>query len=324
MNKAYLIQRLYDSDQLKLPRIDSWQPSAHSFDQDQRDAIEAALLAGRPLLVRGEPGLGKSQIARALAAAWQWRLVTAVIHSRTEVEDLLYQIDHVGRLSDANRRDAKNQLAGVDDYVQCGPVWKALQENRLPQSERNPEATKPGFPQGDGAYQVASDAGCVLLIDEIDKAHNDVPNALLEVLNSGEFIVPQTGETVRARHGVIIVITANDERSMPAAFMRRCAVLELTLGKNPKERLMNIAKAHVDQNLLDTIELAQIEKVAQYVVDYRGKVPDTNYRPGTSEMLDMLRVLNEYEPLTGEKLQKRLDTLGKFLVRKGFSSDLRD
>ena len=324
-----LLKKLRENISLPLPKIESWDKSAHSFDHHQLDAIEAAVLSGRPLLIRGEPGLGKSQIARAVAAAWHWRFITAFIHSRTEVEDLLFQIDHVGRLADASvsmlgapvadsnstdtgsRKKVLEKVGDIANYIRPGPIWQALKQSN-----------KSGHPDdADDAYTIGADAGCVLLIDEIDKAHRDVPNALLEVLNSGKFKVPQTGETIQSSNGVFIVITANDERSLPAAFLRRCAVLELTLGQNPEQRLGEIAQTHVDNKLLESIGSEQITKVVAYVADYRRTAPADHYRPGTSEMLDMLRVINEFDSLTGDALDDRLQTLGKFLVMKGFSQD---
>ncbi len=302
--------KLRHKTSLTLPKIGSWQPAAHSFSEQQYDALEAALMARRPLLVRGEPGLGKSQLARAVAAAWRWRLVTAVIHSRSEVEDLLYQVDHVARLSDANAAKAEQQLA---KYIRRGPIWQAMQRE-----EDHPV----GLPEGDDAYVVDPEAGCVLLIDEIDKAHSDVPNALLEMLNSGKFWVPETKTTVKPENGLFVVITANDERRLPAAFLRRCAVLDLSLGDDPKATLTNIAESTISLGRCPVGARPYVDKVVDYLLRYRASVPSGDYRPGTSELLDMLRVLGERsDELTADEMHAAIARMGQYLVQKEFVQD---
>ncbi|OED39392.1 hypothetical protein AB833_15810 [Chromatiales bacterium (ex Bugula neritina AB1)] len=304
-------------ESIKLPPIGSWQhDSAHSFDDDQRHAISAAWYADRPLLVRGEPGLGKSQIARAIAASWQWRLVTTVIHGRTEVDDLLYTIDYVERLADANASvKGKIEVKDLADYVKHGPVWQALDGD-----------SQSGWPEGGYGKKrkVQGEPGCILLLDEIDKAQSDVPNALLEVLNSKSFTVPQTGQVVSAGAPLFIVVTANDQRTLPAAFMRRCAVLDLDLGSDEAERFRQIAQAHSDAELLQGIDADTIDEVAKCVAQYRKKVPEGYYQPGTSEMLDILHVIDRSDKLPDADLEKCLTILSKFLLKKGFRTDEAD
>lgn len=309
-NLSEHIQKLHEKPSLTLPKIGSWQPAAHSFSEQQYDALEAALMAKRPLLVRGEPGLGKSQLARAVAAAWHWRLVTAVIHSRSEVEDLLYQVDHVARLSDANSGDAEQDL---DKYIRRGPIWQAMQRD-----EDHPV----GMPEGADAYVIAPGAGCVLLIDEIDKAHSDVPNALLEMLNSGEFWVPETKTTVKPETDLFVVITANDERRLPAAFLRRCAVLDLSLGDDPKATLTDIAQSTIALDRCPAGASPYVEAVVDYLLSYRQSVPAGDYRPGTSELLDMLRVLGERsDDLAPDEMHGAIARMGQYLVQKEFVQD---
>ncbi|OED43779.1 hypothetical protein AB833_03095 [Chromatiales bacterium (ex Bugula neritina AB1)] len=324
-----------------LPEIDSWRESAHRFDHSQVLAIEASHLSGRPLLVCGEPGLGKSQIARAVAALRDWRLVTAVVNARTEIDDLLYSVDHVSRLSDANqivvntvgsnaadqakepddpddcankRTDANKRakLLALDRYIERGPVWDAL----APGLETSDN--KPGDPA----------KGTVLLVDEIDKAHPDVPNALLEVLNSMSFRVPQTGETIAGRRDrLFVVITANNERPLPSAFLRRCAVLSLTLGTGSQavEQLITVAQAHRKEGLLKHIKDEDLcKRAARITVDYRDNIRPPQYRPGTSEFLDLLRVVDQ-KLATGKmsesEVNNTLDEMSTFLIKKEFRSD---
>ena len=309
-----------------LPEIDSWRESAHRFDDDQVLALEASRLSGRPLLVRGEPGLGKSQIARAFATFNKWRLITTVVNARTEIEDLLYSIDHVSRLSDANQVVLREGLArvstasdeiedlseplAIQGYIHRGPVWNALEP--IVDSKDN----RPGDPR----------EGTVLLVDEIDKAHPDVPNALLEVLNSMSFTVPQTGETITGRRDkLFVVITANDERPLPSAFLRRCAVLTLSLGSEPEKRLVNIARAHRDAGLLSAIDDEGIfEKAAEITVTYRNGITAPHYRPGTSEFLDLLRVVNAKlasETMSEADIDTIMSKMSTFLIQKDFYSD---
>lgn len=314
MNHHDLITRLRANAVVGLPKIGRWQPSAHAFDEPQLNALEAALGAGRPLLVRGEPGLGKSQIARAVAAAWQWRLVTASIHSRTERDDLLYSIDHVQRLSQS-RAGAAGEL---QDHIQPGPVWRAMK----PVNDRD------GVPLGPGAYPIDQNAGCVLLIDEIDKAHRDIPNALLEVLDDGEFELPFahkdfSDRVVRAANGLFIVMTANDERDLPAAFMRRCAVLHLQLQDDAAGQLRDIALSHIDLGTLGKSVKPFIDKAISAVLDYRRDVPDGYYKPGTSEMIDLLKAIDA-SSVGAEQIDEAIERMREYLICKEFRSDAGD
>lgn len=304
---------------LSLPAIGSWRPSAHRFNPDHLNALAAAIYTGRPLLVRGEPGLGKSQIARAVAAALQWRLVTATINSRTEVDDLLFHVDHVARLSDANV--THNAVKDLSQYVRKSAVWHAMEEE--PKVEGQNKTPRIGVPLEDDvdAYRVDAQAGAVLLIDEIDKAHSDVPNALLEVLDAGSFTVPQTGQVVKSQNGLFIVITANDQRELPAAFLRRCAVLNLFLEDEPEAELVEIAQAHKQSGQFLHVSEIHMLSVAQFVAKVRKDVPNGEYKPGTSEYLDLLRVLDQQPDLTQEEVEDCIDKMGQFLVQKTFRSD---
>lgn len=310
---------------LSLPKVGSWPASAHCYSEDQALAIDIASRAERPLLVRGEPGLGKSQIGRAVAASRGWRLITATIHSRIEVDDLLYHVDHVGRMAAANLRkrddaaDKKrvNDELPIGDFIHPGPVWQAL--------DANEDTGEDSWPEGGykSCEQLADAQGCVLLIDEIDKAHSDIPNALLEVLNNRAFTVAPTREVITRQQPLFVVVTANDQRGLPAAFLRRCAVLDLELGDSVQkvtDNLTEIANSHIERELFSGEKVGDhVSTVAAYVAEYRARVPDSYYRPGTSEMLDMLRVLNDYDQsVSADTLKKKLDILAKFLLKKSF------
>lgn len=302
---------------LPLPAIGSWPASAHQLDTNQLHAIKAAELAERPLLIRGEPGLGKSQIARAVAAAMQWRLVTTVVNARTEIDDLLYSFDYIERLSEGNRG---MEVGTLSRYIRKGPVWRALSNDKTDYSDRDSPKN-----ENDAGYYTPAN-GCVLLIDEIDKAHPDIPNALLEVLNAGSFDVPATDQIVGdgSTGNRFIVITSNRERTLPAAFLRRCATLHLELGSEPEKRLQAISTAHRDSGLLPEIDDAICEEAARLIVNYRDELSGDEYRPGTSEYLDLLRAISkdlQHGELKTDQVSERLESMSHYLVKKSHRID---
>ena len=223
----------------------------HVFDRDSAQAIRAALASRRPLLVRGEPGVGKTQLAAAAAKVLKRPLVARVVDSRTESRDLLWTFDAVMRLADAQaassflpargrsgsgpgesstqqpsftKQDIRRAL-DVADYVRPGPLWWAFDwDSALYQSTRS-GTTPPAHVKEDDPKN-----GRVVLIDEIDKADTDVPNGLLEALGAGQFTPQGRIEPVRIIEPFpLVVITTNEERVLPAAFVRRCFVLHLGL-----------------------------------------------------------------------------------------------
>jgi MoxR-like ATPase len=204
----------------------------HVFDQQSIDAINAALAAGRPLLVRGEPGTGKSQLARAAAKVLGRVFVSYVVDSRTESRDLLWQFDAVSRLAEAQLSGALNEdpqqardRLEVINFVAPGPLWWAFAWNNA--SDQAAKIGQAPYPQTDGGKP---DKGCVVLVDEIDKAESDVPNGLLEALGIGQFTPMGRQEPVSAGDPVpLVIITTNEERRLPDAFVRRCMVLHLQL-----------------------------------------------------------------------------------------------
>ncbi|MEO1086395.1 MAG: MoxR family ATPase, partial [Acidobacteriota bacterium] len=203
----------------------------HLFDDRERLAINAAFAAVRPLLVRGEPGIGKSQLARAAAAALGRRYVSKVVDARTESQDLLYSLDAVRRLADAQLvgqgKELREGETVVDrlsesNYVTPGPLWWGFEWKNAHRQAQRAQACP------DDAHADAPD-GVVVLLDEIDKADSSVPNGLLECLGQRQFAGP-LGTTVRCGPTPpLVLVTTNEERSLPDAFLRRCLVLHMKL-----------------------------------------------------------------------------------------------
>ena len=285
-NNRQTILNLTDENPIQLTKMQGWPEGAYKLSPKHVGAIQAAYFCQRPLLVRGGPGLGKSQLAQAIASLLGWGLISTVVHYNTSVEDLLYAVDHVKRLDEANRPESEVQ--SIAKYLQPGKVWQAIAPATLKEYGVEPPHDKPGT---------------VLLIDEIDKAEPSLPNALLEVLSNGAISVPYLKDAITAdeKHPCFVVITSNEERLLPQAFLRRCAVLDIRLPKGEEEALqwmLDIFKTHYPDNK----EQAKLTKlataVAKKVLAHRQSVEDKNngdYLSGTAEFLDMLKTLNEFD-----------------------------
>jgi MoxR-like ATPase len=212
------------------------------FNEDIVLAVNVALATGRPVLVRGESGTGKSSLARSAANFLKWRFYEKVITSRTQARDLLYEVDLLRRLHDAQVvKDGGSFDEDYTRYVVPQALWwafsrkTALKRGRSGNRVQPPAEPKTDFPDS---------ARAVVLIDEIDKADPDVPNNLLVPLGSLQFLVEETGFLVKAdkTNAPLVFITTNEERELPPAFLRRC--VELKLEMPGPERLLDIAHAH--------------------------------------------------------------------------------
>ncbi len=283
----------------------------HVFESRTVWAIRAALGARRPLLVRGEPGTGKSELARAAAQVLDRPLITEVITARTESQDLLYRFDAVARLGQAQVLQATGaQLEDLEEerFVQPGSLWWAFDwaEAARQHDRAKVKGSRPPLPKG-WPEDRRPESGSVLLIDEIDKADADVPNGLLESLGNGAFGVPYRDGPVCCRPGAqpLVVITTNEERELPAAFVRRCLVLsfELPEGEALKRRLEERGRAHFETFRCSE---AVYETAAEQLLQDRQAAQESGLpRPGQAEYLDLLRAVLSVAP-DGETEQLRV------------------
>jgi len=243
--------------------------AAYVATDDLSVAVNAAVTLQRPLLVKGEPGTGKTELAWQVARTLDLPLIEWHVKSTTKAQQGLYEYDAVSRLRDSQLGDAR--VHDVRNYIRKGKLWQAFEaENRV-----------------------------VLLIDEIDKADIEFPNDLLQELDRMEFHVYETGETIRARQRPVVIITSNNEKELPDAFLRRCFFHYIRF-PDP-ETLAAIVRVHFPdiKDQLLTAALTQFFELRE--------VPGLKKKPSTSEVLDWLRLLLA-EDLSPEDLRKDVKT----------------
>jgi MoxR-like ATPase len=228
-------------------------------------AVNAAVALERPLLVKGEPGTGKTELARQVAASLGMPILEWHVKSTTKAQQGLYEYDAVSRLRDSQLGDAR--VHDVANYIRRGKLWQAF---TAPQK-------------------------VVLLIDEIDKADIEFPNDLLQELDRMEFHVYETGETVRAQHRPVVIITSNNEKELPDAFLRRCFFHYIRFpDMDTMRRIVEVHFPGIKEKLL-TVALTQFYEVRD--------TPGLKKKPSTSEVLDWLKLLLA-EDLAPEDLRR--------------------
>jgi MoxR-like ATPase len=220
---------------------------------DLRLAVNAAITLERPLLVKGEPGTGKTLLAEEVARALGRPLYQWHVKSTTKAQQGLYEYDAVSRLRDSQLGDGR--VADVTHYIRRGVLWEAF----------------------------ASDSPAVVLIDEIDKADIEFPNDLLRELDRMEFYVYETHETVRAKHRPLVVITSNNEKELPDAFLRRCFFHYIRFPD--RDTMTQIVGVHFPH-----LKKALLAEALEVFFSLR-EVPGLKKKPSTSELLDWLKLL---------------------------------
>jgi MoxR-like ATPase len=221
--------------------------------EDLQMAVNAAVALQRPLLIKGEPGTGKTMLAEEIASALGKPLLQWHIKSTTKAQQGLYEYDAVSRLRDSQLGDAR--VHDIRNYIRKGRLWEAFEA---------PEQA-------------------VLLIDEIDKADIEFPNDLLLEIDRMEFHVYETGENVRARTRPIVIITSNNEKELPDAFLRRCFFHFIRFPD--KETMQRIVEVH-----FPGIKKSLVSEAMEIFFDVRG-VPGLKKKPSTSELIDWLKLL---------------------------------
>ena len=221
--------------------------------EDLKVAVNAAITLERPIIVKGEPGTGKTMLAHEVAEAIGCEIITWHIKSTTKAQQGLYEYDAVTRLRDSQLGDEK--VKDIKNYISKGKLWNAFESEKRP----------------------------VLLIDEIDKADIEFPNDLLLELDKMEFFVYETGETIKAVNRPIVIITSNNEKELPDAFLRRCFFHYIKFPEaETMEEIVNVPFPNIKKDL--------ISEAFKIFYDIR-EVPGIKKKPSTSELIDWLKLL---------------------------------
>ena len=220
---------------------------------DLRMAVDASVALQRPLLIKGEPGTGKTMLAEEVAAGLGKELIQWHIKSTTKAQQGLYEYDAVSRLRDSQLGDGK--VEDVGQYIKRGKLWEAF----------------------------TADEQVVLLIDEVDKADIEFPNDLLVELDRMEFFVYETGETIKAKQRPIIIITSNNEKELPDAFLRRCFFHFINFPD--KKTMKEIIAVHYPK-----IKKSLVQEALEVFFELR-EIPGLKKKPSTSELIDWLKLL---------------------------------
>ena len=319
----------YDNKTIELPASGTWPKAYHLCDGKSLHAINTAMACERPLLVKGETGVGKSQLARAAAHLLNCELISKVINSQSSFEDLCYRYDAVKRLGEAQlmaihhhastelgqKQQARRELA-LENFITPGPLWRAFDYGGARAFHPNPK------PQ--------NLSGTVLLLDEIDKAPAEFANSLLEALGNRGFYMDLLDQEVTIKDDIpckLVVITSNDERDLPPAFVRRCVVLQLSLPSlsNPqafKDFVSERASHHAK------VDDAIVAQLADWLYqDRRASMQQGLPLPGLAEFIDALKTVEGHARATNKggnlgQLKEDLIRQLKHNLTKDSDSDL--
>ena len=221
--------------------------------EDLSVAVNASIKLEKPLLVKGEPGTGKTELARQIANSLKLKIIEWNIKSTTKAQQGLYEYDAVSRLRDSQLKDKK--INNISNYIKKGKIWEAFESKEK----------------------------CVLLIDEIDKADIEFPNDLLQELDRMEFYVYETGELIKAKNRPIVIITSNNEKELPEAFLRRCFFHYIQFPEI--DTLKKIVQVHFPE-----IKKSLLEAALNRFFEVRD-IPGLKKKPSTSEALDWIKLL---------------------------------
>ena len=234
--------------------------------EDLRIAVNAAVTLERPLLIKGEPGTGNTVLAEEVSKALKMPLITWHIKSTTKAQQGLYEYDAITRLRDSQLGDEK--VKDIKNYIKQGKLWEAFESNERP----------------------------ILLIDEIDKADIEFPNDLLQELDRMEFFVYETNETIKAAKRPVVIITSNNEKELPDAFLRRCFFHYISFpDADTMEKIVDVHYPKIKSKLV-----SESLKVFYELRD----VPGIKKKPSTSELLDWLKLLMN-EDIKPEMLREK-------------------